>query len=50
MRWQKIFVPNMQTGVLKALLSSPKNWADQQLISEELDSRATQAEANESGP
>jgi hypothetical protein len=43
LRWQKIFVPHMQTDVLEALLRTPKPWTDKALIKEELDRRSQQA-------
>jgi len=42
LRWQKIFVPHMQTDVLKALLRSPKPWTDKTLINQELVRRSQQ--------
>ena len=38
-RWQKIFVPHMQTTVLEALEKHPKPWTDPKLVAEELASR-----------
>jgi hypothetical protein len=38
-RWQKIFVPHMQTTVLQALEKNPKSWTDQELVAEELATR-----------
>jgi len=38
-KWQPIFVPNMQSDVLRALLRQPRDWVDRQLIEKELASR-----------
>jgi hypothetical protein len=35
-RWQKIFVPHMQTAVLEKLRQHPKDWADLALVDKEL--------------
>jgi hypothetical protein len=39
-RWQKIFVPYMQTAVLKKLLRTPPSWADRALMEKELAGRS----------
>ena len=39
-RWQKIFVPHMQTTVLEALDKHPKTWTDRKLVEQELASRS----------
>ncbi len=38
-KWQPIFVPHMQSDVLRALLRQPRDWVDRQLIEKELASR-----------
>jgi len=38
-KWQPIFVPHMQSDVLRALLRQPRDWVDCQLIEKELASR-----------
>ena len=39
-RWQKIFVPHMQTAVLELLKKNPKPWTDKALVAKELASRS----------
>lgn len=43
LRWQKIFVPHMQTNVLEALSRTPKPWTDKALVKQELVHRSRQA-------
>lgn len=38
-RWQKWFVPNLQTSVLVELSGKPKTWTDMKLVQEELQKR-----------
>ncbi len=38
-KWQNVFVPHMQTDVLRALLTDPVPWADHKLILKELQTR-----------
>jgi hypothetical protein len=38
-RWQKIFVPHMQTAMLKQLERQPTAWTDSALIAQELATR-----------
>ena len=38
-KWQPVFVPHMQTAVLRRLLASPPAWADRELIARELTGR-----------
>lgn len=42
-RWQKIFVPNLKTEALKALVTHQKPWVDQNLIQTELAKRTGNA-------
>ena len=39
-RWQKVFVPHMQTNVLHAMTLSNKPWIDLPLVERELSLRA----------
>ena len=39
-RWQKIFIPHMQTDVLQAMTRSTKPWIDQKLVAQELSLRS----------
>jgi hypothetical protein len=39
-RWQKIFIPHMQTTVLESLDKNPKTWTDRKLVEQELASRS----------
>lgn len=38
-KWQPIFVPHMQTAVLRRLLQAPPAWADRELVERELAAR-----------
>jgi len=38
-KWQPVFVPHMQTAVLRRLLASPPPWADRDLVTKELATR-----------
>jgi hypothetical protein len=38
-KWQPLFVPRMQTAILRRLLASPPVWADRELIERTLATR-----------
>lgn len=38
-KWQKVFVPHMQTAMLKQLQAKSFNWLDRHLIGQELATR-----------